>query len=157
MFFGRDYEPAVTILIWLSVMQALRVAKAGPAIAAVAKGETMNPLLANIPRAVLLLFAALAVVFGGGILTVVTMAMIGEAVAFGLSILLTKRLLSAPSARVGLPSVMSLGVLGLICISPFLDFRRLPSLANLVPEILIVVVALPVLSWLLWSIRKLAG
>ena len=157
MLFGRDYEPAVTILIWLAVMQALRVAKAGPAIAALAKAETLNPLLANIPRAVLLLFAASAVISGGGILTVVMMAVVGEAFAFGSSILLTKRVLSAPPARLGLSCVMSLGVLGLICISTFLKFRALPSVAGLLPEILMVVAALPVLSWLLWSIRKAAA
>ena len=156
VLFGPDYEPAATILVWLAVMQALRVAKAGPAIAALARAETSNPLLANLPRVILLPFSALAVMSGGGILFVVGLGIIGEGLAFGLSVLLTHRLLSPPPAGVGLTGLASLGVLGLICISPYLAVPGLPALAGAVPAGLIVVAALPVLGWLLWGIRQAA-
>ena len=61
VLFGDKYSGALTLLIWLAVMQAVRIAKLGISAVALARGETQSPMLANILRVLLLPAAWIAV------------------------------------------------------------------------------------------------
>lgn len=92
--YGDKYEPALWLLIWLAVMQAVRIAKTGPSIIAISKAVTKNPLIANILRVSMLPIAWIAVSQNAGIEAVVALAIIGEILAFSVSLYLLKKELS---------------------------------------------------------------
>ena len=50
MLLGVKYAALLPLLIWLALGQALRVMKAGPAIVALALGQTSNAMVANLVR-----------------------------------------------------------------------------------------------------------
>ena len=63
---GAKYAGLETLLIWLAILQAARVIKAGPAIVALAQGETGNAMWANVPRIAVLPVIWWAAVQGAG-------------------------------------------------------------------------------------------
>lgn len=64
LVYGAEYARGATVIGWLAVMQAIRVLRAAPSMAAMARGDTLNMLLANLGRSlalpVMLGIAALA-------------------------------------------------------------------------------------------------
>ncbi len=76
--YGVKYEAALAVLVWLAVMQSLRVAKAGPTIIALAGAQTKNPMFANLARICFLPIAFLAAVCGAEVLHLVWIATLGE-------------------------------------------------------------------------------
>ena len=99
LLFGERYLDALTVLPWLAVLQAIRLAKAGPAIIAIARGETRDPLLANIPRLLMIPIAVFWMAQGGDVFSIISAALIGEvaALAFGCLLLLRRGVLTAPA------------------------------------------------------------
>jgi O-antigen/teichoic acid export membrane protein len=88
LIFGDKYRGAGLVVAWLSVANAFRIIRAAPAMAAMAKGDTVNLLLTNIVR----------VVFGMSVMIVVAnlkypfhyiaaSAMAGEVFAFFVSMI----------------------------------------------------------------------
>lgn len=75
---GQKYSALLPYLVWLAIMQALRVAKAGPAIVALACGHTANALVANILRILTLPLCWYIAVTTGDLLTIILIAIIGE-------------------------------------------------------------------------------
>jgi O-antigen/teichoic acid export membrane protein len=96
LLYGAKYELAAPVVVWLAIMQGLRIARIGASITATAKANTTNPLLANIARVVALPIAWVAVVMGGSVTAVVAIAIAGECVALLVSQLLLRRRLSLP-------------------------------------------------------------
>jgi O-antigen/teichoic acid export membrane protein len=96
LLYGAKYELAAPVVVWLAIMQGLRIARIGASITATAKANTTNPLLANIARAVALPIAWVAVTMGGSVTAVVAIAIAGECVALLVSQLLLRRRLSLP-------------------------------------------------------------
>lgn len=78
LIYGERYAPGMAVVGILGVMQGLRIAKAGPAIVAMAKAETTNPLIANVVRCSGLIMALGAVALGYGVLAVAICGLIGE-------------------------------------------------------------------------------
>lgn len=90
LLFSAKYAAGLDILTWLAIMNAVRLMKAGPNIIATSKGETTNPLYANIARCLFLPVAFIALVEGAPILVLVWLAILGEAVAVLVSIALLR-------------------------------------------------------------------
>ena len=76
--YGVKYEAALVVLVWLAVMQALRVTKSGPTIIALAGAQTKNPMFANLARICFLPIAFLAANSGAEVLHLVWIATLGE-------------------------------------------------------------------------------
>jgi O-antigen/teichoic acid export membrane protein len=137
LLFGEPYRSGGAVAVWLGLMQAIRIAKAGPMIVAMAKGDTKVPLLANFPRVGGLAIAILVAVSGGRIEAVAATALAGEAVSAALSFHLLK-------SRLGL-------LLGL--------FAR-PFIAVLIAESLVLLAAIHArnegLTLLPWGIALVA-
>jgi hypothetical protein len=87
---------AGSIVMWLAVMQGLRIARIGASITATAKANTTNPLLANVARVAALPIAWGAVAMGGSVTEVVGIAIAGECLALVVSQLLLRHRLSLP-------------------------------------------------------------
>lgn len=94
LVYGERYAPGTTVIGVLGVMQGLRIAKAGPAIVAMSRAETTNPLIANIVRCSGPIMAIGAVLLGYGILAIALCGMIGEFVATLAAVGLLRRRLS---------------------------------------------------------------
>ena len=105
LLYGAKYEPAVSILVWLAVMQGLRLARIGISTAATSRANTTNPLLGNMVRVLALPVAWASVSMGGGMVSVVGIAIVGEAIAFVISLLLLRRTLALRLARTGVPII----------------------------------------------------
>ena len=115
VLFGEKYAGALAVLIWLAVMQAVRVAKLGVSTVAVARGETRSPMAANILRVLLLPVAWLAVARGADLVVVVWLAILGEALGLGVALFLLRRWHRVPASSLALPLCLWGGVLALIC------------------------------------------
>ena len=79
---GAKYDVLVPLLVPLAVVQAVRVAKAGPAVVALSKGQTSNAMWGNLPRVISLIAVWMVVTQGAGLTTVIWIATVGE--VFGL-------------------------------------------------------------------------
>lgn len=79
LLFGEKYAAAAPVLAWLAVAQGVRSARTGPVTAAMARGRTTIPLIANIVRAAFVPAAFLAIYWGQPVVTVAWVAAAGEA------------------------------------------------------------------------------
>lgn len=95
--FGRRYAEGAAVIGWFGIMQGARIAKSGPAIVAMAAGDTKNPLLANLVRCTGIGLAAIAVALGEGVVAIAVCGMVGEVLGALTAILLLRR---RPGVRV---------------------------------------------------------
>jgi O-antigen/teichoic acid export membrane protein len=152
--FGVKYEAALTVLVWLAVMQALRIAKAGPAIVALSRAETHNPLIANITRALMLPIAWALVRQGAGVLTVVATGILGEGLAFSVSLYLLNRRLSLPLSDLSFGLVMGCITLLLIGFETYMWPPAAFMIQNLHFFQITLVLALLLTWWLMPALRQ---
>lgn len=114
LLFGVKFAPALDILCWLAVVQAVRVAKVGPVVVAIAKGETANPLYANLVRIMFLPIAFVLVAGGGAVIEVVWAALAGELAALAVSIWRTRSRLGVSLRPIVVPTCALIGLLAAI-------------------------------------------
>jgi len=130
ILFGEKYAGALAVLVWLAVMQAVRVAKMGVSVVALARGETRSPMVANIPRVLLLPVAWLLVERGAGMETVVAVAILGEAAGLATAFALLRSWLAVP-VRPLIPALLAWGaVLALVVADAALRPRQPEVFAN---------------------------
>jgi O-antigen/teichoic acid export membrane protein len=86
--YGAKHANAISVLILLAVMQAIRNAKTGPSIVAISRKETTNPMLSHAIRFAFLPVAYLVVSKGYDVRAVVWVAIFGELVSLLLSFVL---------------------------------------------------------------------
>lgn len=118
--FGQKYSAAISILVWLSIMQAVRVAKAGPAIVAISNADTKNPLIANILRVAMLPVAWQIVSETQSILWAIWIAILGEVLAVIVSLLLLHRDDSINLKKLLAPLATCVIILGYLGLDTFL-------------------------------------
>ncbi|AQQ68730.1 hypothetical protein Mag101_14635 [Microbulbifer agarilyticus] len=86
--FGDQYIQAASVIVILSIMQALRVLRIAPSIIANSQGRTENAMIANIFRSLALPVAIYLAVTGHSVQAVAACGIAGEAVALGISVYL---------------------------------------------------------------------
>ena len=128
--FGSKYAGALGLLAWMAVMQAVRIAKLGVSLVAIARAETRNPLIANIPRVLLLPLAWLALSRGADMLVVVWIAMLGEMLGLAVAFWLLRHWLNLPVRGLLQPVLLWAGVLLLVCFDAALHPPRPEVFAN---------------------------
>jgi O-antigen/teichoic acid export membrane protein len=153
LLYGWKYEPAVHILIWLAIMQSLWMVRNGSSIIAISRASTTTPLIANTARLLALPVALGLVAAGGGIMTLVGVAIAGEGMALGVSLWLLRRRLSLPLVRLGAPLATSLCCFSLVGVGIYVQ----PAGTGLVQ--LIAMKGTIVLAGLiaLWSMSEFRG
>lgn len=100
---GEKFAAAIPLLVWLAIMQGLRLAKGGSSTVAMAQGMTGNSMLGNLPRALLLPLAWYILVSGGTLAQVIWLGILGEAVGFVVALGLALRRLRLPKRPLILP------------------------------------------------------
>ena len=90
LVFGSRYKNGEAVVIWLGLTQAVRIAKSGPMIVAIACAETKNPMLSNLARGCSLIMALVAVKLEWGIVAIAISGLLGEVFAYGISLLLLR-------------------------------------------------------------------
>ena len=143
---GPKYQGVIILLNLLSVMQALKVMKGGSATVSLARARTSNGMVANILRVATLPVAWYVAVQGGGVVTVIWIGIIGEALGLaaslillgvqlrvslrpvlpGLALVVALLVITGIGAHGDLPVVWPVAVLGLLIMAPVLmpELRR---------------------------------
>ena len=75
---GDKYAPLLPYILPLAVLQAVRVFKNGPSVAALARARTGLAMLANLPRILSIGLVWIVLLKGGGLLPVVWIGIVGE-------------------------------------------------------------------------------
>jgi O-antigen/teichoic acid export membrane protein len=78
LLLGAKYEALLALLTWLAIQQGIRVFKAGPAIVAMAAGQTDNAMWANIPRLLTLPLIWWIAITSGDLRHIIWVAIAGE-------------------------------------------------------------------------------
>ncbi len=146
LLFGAKYAGLVPLLIWLALMQALRMARAGIATVALALGATQIAMWGNLIRVALLPVVWWVAVQGATLQALIWIGIAGELAGYALTLALLHRRMGMPvvwppqigaallmgmvAALAGLEQGLTWGLLvvGLLCLC------ALPSLrARLIP------------------------
>jgi len=98
---GDKYSGLLPLLSWMALIQALRMVNGGPAIVALALGETSNAMYANLARLVALPLIWYVAATSGDLLFVVKIGVAAEAAALAISLALLRY-----KAGVGLGSIL---------------------------------------------------
>jgi O-antigen/teichoic acid export membrane protein len=99
---GERYAELPPLLVWLALMQALRVFKAGSSIVALSRAQTGNAMIANLSRAVTLPLAWYAAIHGSGLETIIWIGITGEVAGLVISFaLIYLRLPLSPRRMIG--------------------------------------------------------
>ncbi len=91
LLLGEKYAPLTAYLTWLAVMQAVRVAKAGPTIVALSAGHSSHAMIANGFRLLALPAAFWVAATSGDLLLVIQIAALGELAGYVVAMALFAR------------------------------------------------------------------
>ena len=100
---GEKYADLVPLILWFAIGQGLRVMKAGPAIVALAIGQTGNAMIANLLRILALPFAVIAALNGASLLDLLMIGVLAEGLGLMISIWLVLRKYELSRTRTLLP------------------------------------------------------
>lgn len=88
---GPKYEVLIPFLVWLAVMQALRVSKSASGLVALSQGHTTNAMMSNVMRVLVLPLAWYIAVTTGDLLMIIWIGIAGEIAGYLVSLLLLRR------------------------------------------------------------------
>lgn len=130
LLLGDKYVSALTLLVMLGVVQALRVAKSGLAVVALARARTGNAMMANAPRVLALPLALVLLWQGGDVMTIVWVAIGAEVTGYLVALALVRRQLRLPLRGLVIPATLAALTLALIAI----DAAMTPPQPALMPH-----------------------
>jgi O-antigen/teichoic acid export membrane protein len=111
--YGDKYVAACTLIGWLGVMQALRMIRAVPTVAAMAKGDTKNLMISNMARSTGLGLALIAASLRLPLYTMAICGIIGEVVSLTVSVSRLWLRHRLPIQVVIRPALVAVGLMGL--------------------------------------------
>jgi len=82
LLFGADFRSETKLIMLVAIAQALRLCRAPQSVAAQALGQTDIPFKSNLVRVAAALVAAASMFVGGSITTLLTIACVGEGLAW---------------------------------------------------------------------------
>jgi O-antigen/teichoic acid export membrane protein len=80
--FGEKYAALNPLLVWLSILQALRLLKAGCAIVALSQGHTLDTMIGNVFRTLSMPLSWFVASSGGSLLTIIWIGIAAEMIAY---------------------------------------------------------------------------
>lgn len=116
LLLGEKYYAGLPLLVWLAIVQSIRVAKMGGAIVSVARAVTNNSMMANGARIVAMPFAWLLVSNGYGILSMILLAAFAEAIGYLISLYLVKTRVRVELGPLLRPSLLTAMTLALVAV-----------------------------------------
>lgn len=106
---GTKFAALPPLLIWLAILQGLRVLKGGSSTVALARALTGNALISNLARVAFLPLAWIAAQRTGAVLPIIALGILGEFCGFVLALILAQRRLKLPLRPHLLPILLTLG------------------------------------------------
>ena len=133
LLLGAKYDGVLPLIIWMAIMQGIRVFKGGASSVALARGQTENAMVANLVRVALLPLAWVVAARSGDMVLVLWLGILGETVGYVVSLWLARwrlslslRALSGPIALTVLLLVVA-GAQALALQSPTLAAGWIPA------------------------------
>jgi len=103
LIYGAKYSTAGAFVGWLAAMQAVRLVRTAPSIAAQARADSLTLMFANIVRASFLAPALAAALGGAPLVVLARWGLAGEVAALGTMALLLRRSWAVPLATIARP------------------------------------------------------
>jgi O-antigen/teichoic acid export membrane protein len=86
VIYGQSYSSASHFIGWLAAMQAVRIIRVSPTLAAMSKGDTRNAMFSNVFRSSALGFAIIVAFYGGSLASISAAGFFGEVLALTASL-----------------------------------------------------------------------
>lgn len=153
VLYGAQYEAGLSVLVFMALMQGVRLARAGPSIVATSMARTTNPLLANVARVSMLPVAWAFVYMGAGVLSVVAIGIVAEVLAFAVSLFLLRQKLRLPLGDLARPLAASLGLIALLSFHEHVWRPSTPGVDGMYAVQAMVAVALVLAFWSMPALR----
>lgn len=147
---GEKYAALVPLMVWLAILQAMRVFKAGGAVVSLARGRTENAMVANSFRVLSLPLSWWVAIETGDLLLVIWIATGGETLGVIASLVLTRRRVGVRLTR--LWPVFSSVALLLLAAALFATHGELAALAAL-PRWALAALCVGLLALCGWTMR----
>lgn len=112
--FGEKYRPAVPLLVLLAVMNGARLVRAVPALTAMAKAETKNPLYANLVRVASMPIALVVAIVTRDIYWMLVAGIVGEIIAVLAAAWLGQRMVGVRAGRFNRSFLATMALAGTI-------------------------------------------
>lgn len=106
VIFGAKYDETGAFIGWIAAMQALRVLRMAPTVAAMARGDTINAMWANVARTAALIGVIGAAAAQAPLVWIAAAGFAGEAAALACALLLLRRKHGTPVAACLGPGVI---------------------------------------------------
>lgn len=119
LLLGVKYADLLPLIVWFAVSQGVRLAKAGPAIVALAREETKNAMYGNLVRILVLPLVWWSLHHGGGLLEVLWLATLAEVLGLAVVIWLMLRTSPLPTRAVWFQQMGVVVLMLLVGISTF--------------------------------------
>lgn len=116
LLLGAEYSQLATLLIWLAVVQAIRIFKAGPSIIAMAQAKTGNDMYANLARIAVLPLAWYYTNQSNDLIGLILIALVGEVLALGVSLFLLQRRCDFPIRSLRRTLVLTSLAVTILCV-----------------------------------------
>ncbi|MWD30165.1 oligosaccharide flippase family protein [Aquicoccus sp. SCR17] len=136
---GDKYEALIPLLIWLSILQALRTFKIGGITAALARAQTGNAGIANSFRVLALPFAWHVAASGGELVHIIWIAIAGELCGYIATLFLVVRRLHVNLRRMRLPLLTAGAILIVTAVGALGPPKEQPAWNTLVAAVLFLV------------------
>ena len=120
---GEKYETLIPLLIWLSILQAVRVFKAGATVASLAKAQTANGVIAVSVRLLTIPFIWHVAASGGDLREIIWVATVGELGGFVVSLLLVRYRLGLGLRQMRVPVIAAFAMIAASVAHAFLSER----------------------------------
>lgn len=151
LLLGEKYADLLPLLGWFAIMQALRVFKVGPAIVALATGHTTNPMIANIPRVLVLPLCWYVAAHSGDIFMIIWIATLGEFAGYLVAMLLLRRWVALSQRGIALPHLAA----AILLLAAALCLQLPTATLSYLPDVRVTLVLLVLYALNLASQREL--
>ena len=117
LLLGDKYAALIPLIVWLAVQQSARNFKVGSTIAALARKQTSNALVANIVRLSVLPAVWYVAANGGDLVTIILISSLGEVLSYFASLWLVRWRLGIGLADMVWPILLSLAAVALMALN----------------------------------------
>lgn len=116
LLLGEKYYPGLSLLVWLAIVQGIRVAKVGGAAVSLARAFTNNAMIANGARVLAMPIAWVLVTGGYGLMAVIILAIVAETIGYFMSLYLVKSRVKIDLGPLLIPLILTGLTLALIAL-----------------------------------------
>lgn len=149
---GEKYDALVPLVVWLAILQAMRVFKSGSSVVSLARAKTENALVANCFRVASLPASWWVAIQTGNLLLVIWIATLGEIAGVVASLVLAR---VRAGVRLGPLRPVFASVTALVCMASLYAAHSSIPLLEFLPRWLLAAACTCLLAVCLWSMKDM--